>query len=219
MYIGIDLGGTNIGIGIVDSNNDLIYKDEIPTRKEIGYTEIIRNMIGLIYKSIDIANIKKNEIKGIGIGIPGIIDPKSGKIIDCVNLKWKNIDIKGEMEDALNIPVFVGNDATVAGVAELAVGAMQGVTSGILLTLGTGVGAGIIINGNVYDGANGIGAEVGHMVVGENYHDCNCGRNGCLETFCSSTAIINYSIKLLEEGVNSSILEHAGGDISKIDGR
>ncbi|HBA04440.1 MAG TPA: hypothetical protein DCW51_11130 [Clostridium sp.] len=205
MYIGIDLGGTNVGIGIVDSENKLIFKDSIPTKREIGFNDIIEDIIALISKTINVNNIPKSHIQGIGIGIPGIVDPKSQIIIDCVNLRWNNVDIKSAIEENLSIPVFVGNDATVAGVAELVVGAMKGYDTGVLLTLGTGIGGGIIINGHVYDGFHGIGSEIGHMIVGENYYDCNCGRNGCLETFSSSTAIIKHARKLIEEGNDSAI--------------
>jgi len=219
MYIGIDLGGTNIGIGIVGSENELIYKDSIPTKSERGFNDIIDDIMALISKTINVNNIPKAHIQGIGIGVPGIVDPKSGIIIDCVNLRWNNVDIKSAIEEKLNIPVTVGNDATVAGVAELVVGAMRGCQTGVLLTLGTGIGGGIIINGQVYDGFHGIGSEIGHMIVGENYYNCNCGRNGCLETFSSSTAIIKYARKLIEEGNNSAIMTEVKGNLNSIDGK
>ncbi len=219
MYIGIDLGGTNIGIGVVDDDNQLIYKDSIPTRKGLDFEEIADDIIELIKNAIYSSNITKNEVKGIGIGVPGIVNPKTNMIIECVNLKWKNVHIKEYIEAAIDIPVFIGNDATVAGVAELAIGSMKGFDKGVLFTLGTGIGAGIIINGNVYDGAHGIGAEIGHMIVGDNYFDCNCGRNGCLETFCSSTAIIKYARKLIEEGQASLINNMIENDLEKINGK
>lgn len=219
MYIGIDLGGTNVGIGIVDSENKLIYKDSIPTKRENGFNDIIEDIIALISKTINVNSIPKSHIQGIGIGIPGIVDPKSQIIIDCVNLRWNNVDIKSAIEEKLSIPVFVGNDATVAGVAELVVGAMKGYHTGVLLTLGTGIGGGIIINGHVYDGFHGIGSEIGHMIVGENYYNCNCGRNGCLETFSSSTAIIKHARKLIEEGNDSAIMTEVKGNLNSIDGK
>lgn len=219
MYIGIDLGGTNVGIGIVDNENKLIYKDSIPTKRENGFNDIIEDIIALISKTINVNNIPKSHIQGIGIGIPGIVDPKSQIIIDCVNLRWNNVDIKSAIEEKLSIPVFVGNDATVAGVAELVVGAMKGYHTGVLLTLGTGIGGGIIINGHVYDGFHGIGSEIGHMIVGENYYNCNCGRNGCLETFSSSTAIIKHARKLIEEGNDSAIITEVKGNLNSIDGK
>lgn len=219
MYIGIDLGGTNIGIGIVDDENKLIYKDSIPTKKERGFNGITEDIVTLISTIIKTNDISKDEIKGIGIGVPGIVNPQNGVVVNCVNLKWDNVDIKKAIEDKLNIPVSLGNDATVAGVAELVVGAMKGCKTGVLITLGTGIGGGIIINGEVYDGFHGIGSEVGHMIVGENYYNCNCGRNGCLETFSSSTAIINYARKLIEEGNGSTITDRVNGDLTNIDGK
>lgn len=219
MYIGIDLGGTNIGIGVVDDENQLIYKDSIPTRKSLKFEDIADDIIELIKKALHGVSDTKNVVKGIGIGVPGIVNPNDSTVIECVNLKWKNIHIKEYIEGALDIPVFVGNDATVAGVAEFSVGAMKGASSGVLLTLGTGIGAGIIINSKVYDGAHGIGAEIGHLIVGENYFHCNCGRNGCLETFCSSTAIIKYAKKLIEEGQPSLIKELVNNDLEKINGK
>jgi glucokinase len=219
MYIGIDLGGTNIGIGIVDSENNLIYKDSISTKRERGFNDIIEDIIVLISRTININSIPKSHIQGIGIGIPGIVDPKRETIIECVNLRWNNVNIKSAIEEKLNIPVSVGNDATVAGVAELAVGAMKGCQTGVLITLGTGIGGGIIINRQIYDGFHGIGSEIGHMIVGENYYNCNCGRNGCLETFSSSTAIVMHARKLIEEGNDSSIITEVKGNLNSIDGK
>ena len=219
MYIGIDLGGTNIGIGIVDGNNNLIYKTSMPTKQNVGFKEIADDMIFLINKVLFDAKLSMDQLKGIGIGVPGIVDPKTFKIIECVNLKWRDVSIKEYIEEIIDVPVFIGNDATVAGVAEYAIGAMKGFNMGVLLTLGTGIGAGIIINKKIYDGAHGIGSEIGHLIVGENYYDCNCGRNGCLETFCSSTAIIRYSQKLIKDGKESIISELVENDLSKINGK
>lgn len=219
MYIGIDLGGTNIGLGIVDENNNILFKDSMPTRKSLKYNEICDDIIELIKKALDILKLNLTVIKGIGIGVPGIVNPTDSMVVECVNLKWKNVHVKKYIEEKLHIPVYIGNDATVAGVAEYTIGAMKGYRSGILLTLGTGIGAGIIIEGKVYDGAHGIGSEIGHVIVGENYFDCNCGRNGCLETFCSSTAIIKYAQKLIEEGNLSSMVEEVEGDLNKINGK
>lgn len=219
MYIGIDLGGTNLGLGVVDEENNIVFKDSIPTRKSLKYDEICDDIIELTEKAIGSLGMNITAVKGMGIGVPGIVNPSDSMVVECVNLKWKNIYIKKYIEDKLNIPVYIGNDATVAGVAEFAVGAMKGYKSGVLLTLGTGIGAGIIIDGKVYDGAHGIGSEIGHVIVGENYFDCNCGRNGCLETFCSSTAIIKYAQKLLEEGNESSMEKEIQGDLSKISGK
>ncbi|WDC85033.1 ROK family protein [Caloramator sp. mosi_1] len=124
------------------------------------------------------------------------------------------------MEDELRIQVFIDNDATVAGLAEYEFGSMKGCKSGILLTLGTGIGGGIVLNGEVYSGAHGVGSEIGHMIIGENFYNCNCGKNGCFETFASSTAIIRYTQKLIKDGnTDTIILQKVDGDLDKINAK
>ena len=218
MHIGIDLGGTNIGIGIIHNDN-LIFKDSRSTNKESGYEGVVKNIYDSIEEILKKNNIKRSDIEGVGIGIPGIIDPKTNMVVEVVNMGWENVDLKNDLEKLIGIPVFLGNDATVAGVAEYELGALKGCENGVLITLGTGIGAGIILNGKVFEGAHGIGAEFGHMIVGENYYDCNCGRNGCFETFASSTAIINYTKKLINEGKKTKILDMVNNDVDRIDGK
>ncbi|WIF94206.1 ROK family protein [Caminicella sporogenes] len=219
MYIGVDLGGTNIAIGIVSRDGSLKYDKSIPTKRERKPDEIIRDIINVINEIIKEYGVERETIKAIGIGIPGIAD-KKGNVIQCVNLNWTDIPLKTPMEKELGIPVFIDNDATLAGLAEYEIGVMKGKESGVFITLGTGVGGGIIINGKIHTGFNNVGSEIGHMIVGENYYDCNCGRNGCLETFASATALINYTRKLIEEGNSETIInEKINGDLNKLNGK
>lgn len=206
MYIGIDLGGTNIAAGIVREDGNIILKDYCKTRIETGYESIINDIKNLIDKLIKNSGIKKSHFKAIGIGIPGVAN-KEGIVIRCINLKWRMVPLKKPLEEYFRIPVFIDNDATVAAIAEYAQGALKGYNNGLLLTLGTGIGAGIIIEGKPFSGGHGIGAEIGHMVVGQNFYTCNCGLNGCIETFSSATGIIKYAQKLLNEGKKSLYLE------------
>lgn len=219
MYVGVDLGGTNIAVGLVDENSILKYHKSTPTRAERGSKEVIKDIIKLINEAIRYYGLNKETVKAIGIGVPGIAEPNSGEVIYCVNLGWNNVPLKQDLEKELNIPVFVDNDATVAGLAEYKIGAMRNCESGVFITLGTGVGGGIVINGKVRSGFNGVGSEIGHMIVGENFYPCNCGRNGCLETFTSSTALINYTIKLISEGNETSIVNKAKGSLQDINGK
>lgn len=219
MYVGVDLGGTNIAVGLVDENSILKYHKSTPTRAERGSKEVIKDIIKLINEAIRNYGINKETVKAIGIGVPGIAKPNSGEVIYCVNLGWNNVPLKQDLEKELNIPVFVDNDATVAGLAEYKIGAMKNCESGVFITLGTGVGGGIVINGKVRAGFNGVGSEIGHMIVGENFYPCNCGRNGCLETFTSSTALINYTRKLISEGNETSIVNKAKGSLQDINGK
>jgi glucokinase len=214
MYIGVDLGGTNIAAGIVSESGELRYEKSIPTRTERSTEEIIDDIKGLIKDLLKEYGLSKDEIKSIGIGIPGLAD-KHGNVIFCVNLRWENVPLAAILQEEFKKPIYIDNDATVAALAEYNCGIMMGGQSGILLTLGTGIGGGIIFNGKVYSGYNGVGSEIGHMVVGENYYDCNCGRNGCLETFSSSTAIIKYTEKLLEESKEKGMLYRKINDDSQ----
>jgi len=219
MYIGIDLGGTNIAVGIVDEDGNIKHEKSCVTGVGREPHEIIEDMITLVLNTLEEVNIQQKEIDAIGIGIPGLAD-KSGNVIFCVNLGWKNVQLKEMLESELHKPIFIDNDATVAALAEYERGSMKNCKSGLMLTLGTGIGGGIILNGEVYSGFNGIGSELGHMVVGENFYDCNCGRNGCLETFASSTAIIKYTKKLIGEMNESTIIiERADGNVNKIDAK
>ncbi|MCX7950694.1 MAG: ROK family glucokinase [Clostridiales bacterium] len=219
MYIGIDLGGTNIAAGLVDETGKIVYSKSTPTLSARGYKDVIADINKLVKELIKESNVNREDVKAIGIGIPGLAD-KDGNVIFCVNLGWENIPLRKMMEDELNIPVFIDNDATVAGLAEYEFGAMKGSKNGILLTLGTGIGGGIVLNGEVYSGAHGVGSEIGHMIIGENFYNCNCGKNGCFETFASSTAIIKYAQKLIKEGnTDTKILEKVNGDIEKINAK
>ncbi|WP_432662222.1 ROK family glucokinase [Wukongibacter baidiensis] len=220
MFIGVDLGGTNIAVGIVDESGQLKHQKSVPTRSERKPEAIIKDIIDLISEVIKDSGKTKEEVKAIGIGIPGLADPKTGDVIECVNLNWRKVPLKKPMEKALGIPVFIDNDATLAGLAEYEAGAMKNKKNGVFMTLGTGIGGGVIIDGKIHTGSNGVGSEIGHMIVGENYYDCNCGRNGCIETFASSTALINYTKKLINEENSETIMtEKLNGNIDNLDGK
>lgn len=219
MYIGVDLGGTNIAAGVVNDSGEIMLEMSIPTLSERAADAIINDIKSLILKLIKEFGLSKNEIKGIGIGIPGLADA-DGNVIHCVNLGWNDVPLTSKLKQEFDVPVFVDNDATVAALAENYSGAMKGAESGVLLTLGTGIGGGIVFGGKVYSGFNRVGSEIGHMVIGDNFYDCNCGKNGCFETFASSTAIIKYTKKLLEETNEESLIrDKINGDIDKLNAK
>lgn len=201
MNIGIDVGGMTIKSGIVDENCNIIETLIISTEVEKGFEKIAQNMVDMINNLVKKAKLTLNDIDTIGVGIPGVADEK-GKIYFATNLYWVDVDLGKILRD--NFPsqkIYVENDATVACVAEHSFGSIKGVKNAIMLTLGTGVGGGIIINGEKYSGSNGIGSEIGHMVInrGDNFYECSCGNNGCFETYCSALAIIKYAQKLVED--------------------
>ncbi|GAB6106953.1 ROK family protein [Fusibacter bizertensis] len=217
MYIGIDLGGTNIAGGLVNEKGDILVKHSIPTGRERGSDLVIEDIYRVIETLID-QNNTGNEVSGIGIGIPGISDPHTGVVLVCVNLNWYNVPLRAKLAEKTSLPIYIDNDATVAGVAEFQVAQAGKYKDAVILTLGTGVGGGILVDGKVVSGHHGIGSELGHMLIGEGLYTCNCGRNGCLETFASSTAIIHYAKYLIAKGNASSMTQATGGDLEKISG-
>jgi len=198
MYLGIDIGGTKIAAGIVDDGGRILAEASIPTRRERPYTDVLEETVELCGSLA--AGHTRGLIRGAGIGVPGPVDVRRGLVIDCVNLGWKNIPIEEIMGARLGMPVFTGNDATLAGLAELEAGELKGARTGVMLTLGTGIGSAVVCEGRIQYGAHGIDSEIGHMIVGRNDHRCSCGRNGCLETFASATALERYAKKLIDRG-------------------
>lgn len=198
MKIGIDLGGTNIAVGVVDESGHLIEKLSMPTRVSEGYEAILMDMVEASEALLNKHSKLHQNIESIGIGVPGVCTPDCREVYDCKNLFWGRKPLATDFENQLKIkgytgvPVKVDNDANVAAWAEYVTGALKNVSSGVLVTLGTGVGGGIVVNGHPLRGAHGLGSEIGHMYLGENFYRCNCGKMGCFETFSSATALIKH---------------------------
>lgn len=219
MYcVGVDIGGTGIQAGIVDEYGKVVLKKECRTNVEDGFESIMDDIKNLVDSLLLDKNISAKDIKSVGFGVPSFIN--NDGLISCVNLGWNEVNfikaIKDRFED---IAVFAENDAKAAALAEAKFGSMKNKRIGVMYTLGTGVGGGIVINEDVFVGANNMGGAIGHTIIGENYYYCNCGNNGCLETFCSATAIIKYATKLINEGHKSIILEKANNDINNINAK
>lgn len=216
-YLGIDLGGTNIKAGLVNDLGEILINDQIATRVDLGLDKMLENIILLSNRILEQGRAQGLRVEAAGVGVPGPVD-QNGVVIKCVNLAWPVVPIAEILIKALKMPVFAGNDGNVAGLGEYQVGALKGVDTGVALTLGTGIGGGVIINGRCRIGAHSIGGEIGHMIVGENFYDCNCGRNGCLETFSSATALVNYTKKLISDGRETVLRPLSKGNLDIIDG-
>lgn len=214
--IGVDIGGTTVKLGIFTTAGELIEKWEIPTRKENAGAKIIPDIAESIQAKMSVHGIKGDDVQGVGMGVPGPVQP-DGFVSICVNLGWKDIYPARELSVLLggSIPCRVGNDANVAALGEMWVGGGKGHNSIVAVTLGTGVGGGIIVNGKILTGARGLGGEIGHMHVRDEEKEfCNCGGQGCLEQAASATGIVREAKRNLAATDEESTMRQYGDDLS-----
>lgn len=204
-YIGLDVGGTTFKAGVVTEDGRIVHKDAMPTGIERPYQEIIADMAALCKKVAADAGIEMSEIRSIGVGVPGLFDNKTGMIPFCTNLGWHDIPFVAEMKKHLDTPVYGDNDATVAGLAESVAGVSAGSQASVFITLGTGVGGGIIIDGKIYAGMRSMGAELGHTLLVLEGEHCTCGRDGCWEAYASATALIRQAKRAGEQHPDSAL--------------
>lgn len=219
VYIGFDVGGTGVQVGVVNEKGEILCKGNMVTRTDIPVADQIKAMADCALETLGRSGYGLNEVKSLGAGLPGVVDPRTGFIAFCPNLGWKNVDFAGEMRKHIDKPVLMDNDATVAGLAENVAGVSAGAHSSVFLTLGTGVGGAIILGGKVWSGAHGVGSEIGHIIVSMDGEACNCGNRGCLERYCSATAIILAARAAVNQYQDSAILAKAQGDPMKIDAK
>ncbi len=192
MYIGIDLGGTNIAAGLVDRDGKILYSASMPTLKERHWSEIVKDMAELAIRVVLESGHTMDEVASVGIGCPGSIDQKNGVVVYSNNIVMHNVPVAQEFRKHLDLPVFLENDANAAALGEFTT-CGDGVDSFVFMTLGTGVGGGIILDGRVWSGFNGAGAEIGHQTLVFGGKPCTCGRRGCLEAYASVTALIEQT--------------------------
>lgn len=196
---GVDLGGTTVKMGLFTVEGELLSKWEIPTRKEASGVNILPDIADSIRDNMKSHDITEADVEGIGIGVPGPVD-NSGVIHGAANLGWGEFSVKETMERALNIRTVVGNDANVAALGEMWAGGAQGYSNVVMVTLGTGVGGGVIVDGKIVNGATGAGGEIGHLHVNDDEEDvCGCGNKGCLEQYSSATGCVRIAKKKLAE--------------------
>ena len=196
---GVDIGGTTCKIGLFETSGKMLDKWEIPTNKADNGGHILDDVAASNDEKMKSASIAKEDVEGIGVGVPGPV-LEDGSVSVCVNLGWGQIQVADELSSKTGLPVKVGNDANVAALGEMWQGGGKGYTGVVMVTLGTGVGGGIIHNGKIIPGANGAGGEIGHITVNTEEKDtCGCGRHGCLEQYASATGIVRMAKKLLAE--------------------
>ena len=192
-YIGIDLGGTNIVAGVVDENYNIVSKASTKTNLPRPEKEIAADMAKVSVEAVKEAGLKMDDIEWVGIGTPGIANSEKGIIEYSCNLGFNNTPMVDYIKEYIDKPVFIENDANAAAYGEYVAGAAKGAKNAVCITLGTGVGGGIIIDGKIYSGSNFAGAEIGHTVIEVDGPQCTCGRKGCFEVFSSATGLIRMT--------------------------
>lgn len=194
---GVDIGGTTIKMSLFEMTGHMVDKWEIPTNTQDHGSSILNDVAAVIEGRLVQDGIAKEDVEGIGIGVPGPVVQDS-VVTECVNLGWGRVDVAKELGEKTGLKVRVGNDANVAALGEMWQGGGKGYKNVIMITLGTGVGGGIIINGKVINGSNGAGGEIGHVFVNEAEEEtCGCGKRGCLEQYASATGIVRLAKRAL----------------------
>ena len=220
MYrIGIDLGGTNIAVGVVDEEYRIVGRGKMKTALPRSAQEIFADIVTACNMAAADAGITMDEIVSVGLGSPGAINKEDGVIEYSNNLKFDRVPACSILSEALGKPVFIDNDANCAAFGEALAGAGKGVKDFVAITLGTGVGSGVVINGRIYSGANSIAAELGHTVIAMDGEPCTCGRRGCWEAYSSATALIRQTKDAMRHAHDSVMWELTDNDYSKVTGR
>ncbi len=214
--IGVKLGVNRLTAGVVDKNGRLIRKDSMPTPKGEPYQKIVADIAVLVERILMAETISLKDVRYIGIGCPGLPDTERGLIVRNYTLNFNNTPLRQELQQHINLPVYIENDANCAALAENVIGAAEDVDNSITIRLGNGIGGGIILRGEIYSGFNHAGGELGHMVIGMNGEPCTCGRKGCWEAYASGAALIRQTREAAQKNPQSMIHGFVGGDLNKI---
>ncbi|GHV44504.1 glucokinase [Clostridia bacterium] len=221
MYLGVDLGGTNIAVGLVDETFHIVHKDSIPTGADRADREIVRDMAAICQKVLSDTGTALADVKWIGVGSPGTPDAKEGVLIYTNNINFRHTPIRKWMQEDLGtpIPVFLENDANCAALGEAYAGATKETDSSVMITIGTGLGGGIIINRHIYSGFNYSGGELGHICVQLDGDLCTCGRSGCWEAYASANALKRQTRAAIVANPESRISALVGGNPDDVSGK
>lgn len=203
---GVDIGGTTCKIGLFETDGTLLDKWEIKTNTENGGASILDDVAAAVDGKLVQEGISREEVQGIGVGVPGPVSA-DGTVLKCVNLGWGVFNVAEVLNEKTGLSVKAGNDANVAALGETWQGGGKGYSNVVMVTLGTGVGGGIVVDGKIVAGANGAGGEIGHILMNENETDtCGCGKKGCLEQYASATGIVRMAKYMLAEDTRDSVL-------------
>lgn len=220
MYqIGVDIGGTNIKMGLVDDRLQIVRCVSVPFPHEDSEA-VAKRIASEVRGLLAAQEVSEAELSSVGVIVPGSIDPTGAIILDAYNLGFHNVPFKAQLQAQFSgIPVYLANDADGAGLAELGRGAFVGCQTAVLLTLGTGVGGGLILGGRMFSGGKRQGVELGHMPLVAGGEPCTCGNLGCIEAYCSATALAREGVRAMQTHPESLLATGSGGDPSRIDAK
>lgn len=215
--VGVDMGGTKILSAVIDAGGNILGTSKVSTGADEGTSVVIDRIAESIQKAINKSNVDKASIQAIGIGAPGPLDPETGIVIFAPNLGWRDVPLKAELQARTGLPTFVDNDVNVGTLGEHAFGAAQGVQNVVGIFVGTGIGGGIILKGELFHGASKTAGEIGHIIVKADGPRCGCGTRGCLEAIASRTAMAKQFRKAIQKkGKKSVLTKLTDGDLSVI---
>lgn len=219
MYIGLDIGGTNMVAGLTNGAGKIINKVSRPVNKAWDPAELCRQSAQLAQQAAEVGGFAADQIKAVGLGLPGLVDNKTGYVIQTPNMPFDNTPIREMFQAEWDVPVYLGNDANCAAIGEYWAGAAKDCDPAVVVTLGTGIGGGLVVGGKLYTGFAQSGLEVGHMIIRPNGVLCGCGNRGCWEQYGSATALIRIAQEAMERDPGSVMWELCQGDRFRVDGR
>ncbi|MFC2047860.1 ROK family protein [Chloroflexota bacterium] len=217
LVLGIDLGGTKILTAVANTQGEMLSRDHSITPAKEGKEAVVKSILESVGRALDQAHIAAADLTAIGVGAPGLSNPESGILFTSPNLSgWNDVPLRDIIEKELGRKAFLINDANAAAIGELYFGAGRDASNSVYITVSTGIGGGIIIDGKIYTGSIGTAGELGHMVIDDEGPPCSCGNRGCWETLASGTALAREAKHKIKEGVVTSILKYANGDLEKV---
>lgn len=217
-YLGIDLGGTNIVAAVVNEKYKIISEAKNPTLCPRPWKEILDDVAKTALEAAKMANLEMSDFPFVGIGSPGVISVETGTVIAAVNLGFNNVPLTKYLSEKLKIPVILENDANAAAYGEFKAGKAKNTENFIAFTIGTGIGSGVVLDGKIYRGTNGIAGELGHSVIKLGGRQCSCGRKGCIDVYASATGLITTTKEAMEANKESLMWQLSEGDIKKVTG-
>ena len=218
-YIGIDVGGTNLVAGLVDEQGNILKKASRPVDRSMSDAALCGELAALAEEACLAGGAAREEVQAVGVGIPGLVDNDRGVVVTTANMPFRDTPLRALFQQRWDVPVYLGNDANCAALGEYWAGAARGCSPTVLITLGTGIGGGMVVDGKLFTGFANSGMEVGHMITRPGGLTCGCGNRGCWEQYGSASGLIRMTREAMEENPDSLLWELCGGDLEKVQGR